>query len=171
MKQYSLKNFINESQPSLEVIDYVIRTNHQYLLLINKERDAKILLPVNNYAGIKEDSGVYYIHSKKPIKINNKYFIDTFEINISDGDNIIGFHTTEQAINYCDKNQINTSKILSSKLIFSPQLANYLLQRGFKIIHLKPHNATNQTIFVFTVDTGFYETIDKYRKENERWEQ
>lgn len=165
MQQYSLKNFIKESKPSLAVIDYVIRTNHHYLLLINHERNAKILISIDNYSGLTLSNGIYYVHSKKPILINNKFPIDTFEIDIQDGDNILGFHTTEEALNYCDQNQINTSKILTSKLIFSPQLANFLLEKGFKVIHLKPHNVTKQTVYVFTVEKGFYEAIQEYRKE------
>jgi len=57
-------------------------------------------------------------------------------------------------------NRLNTSKI-----IFSPQLANYLLNAGFSIIKLKPkHDAKNETVFVFRVEEGFYDAIDEWRE-------
>ena len=160
---YSLTQFVKEAQPSSTVIDYIIRTNHHYILIVNQERNARILLNEENYAGITEDNGVYYIHSKKPILINGKSLISTFEVSLENGDDIIGFHSTDEAIQYCDKHSINTSKTLTSKLIFSPQLANYLLDKGFKIIHLKQHNKGRSTVFVFAVENGFYEAIGEYR--------
>lgn len=57
---YSLTQFVKEAQPSPAVIDYIIRTNHHYLLIINQEHNARILLNEENYAGITEDNGVYY---------------------------------------------------------------------------------------------------------------
>lgn len=40
--------------------------------------------------------------------------------------------------------------IMKGKVIFSPQLAQYLLHCGFTIIELKPkHGAPNETVFVF----------------------
>ena len=39
---------------------------------------------------------------------------------------------------------------MKGKVIFSPQLAQYLLNCGFTIIELKPkHGAPNETVFVF----------------------
>ena len=39
---------------------------------------------------------------------------------------------------------------MKGKVIFSPQLAQYLLHCGFTIIELKPkHGAPNETVFVF----------------------
>ena len=71
--EHSLTKFVKETQPSLNIIDYIIRTKHKFLLIINHERNAKVLLDISNYAGISEDNGIYYIHSKKPILINNQY--------------------------------------------------------------------------------------------------
>lgn len=167
MNYYSLKQFINETQPSLNIIDYLIKSKYNYLLVINQERQAKILLDKENYSCITEENGVYYIHTKKPIVINNKSLISVFEICLSEGDDVLGFFIKEDVVAYCDKNHINTSISLTSKLIFSPQLANFLLDKGFKIIHLKPHNTNNQSIYVFTVEKGFYEAIQEYR--NKEW--
>jgi predicted CoA-binding protein len=42
-----------------------------------------------------------------------------------------------------------------AKVIFSPQLANYLLSKGFTIIKLKPkHDNPSETVFVFKLDDG-----------------
>ena len=161
--EHSLTKFVKETQPSPNIIDYIIRTKHKFLLIINHERNAKVLLDISNYAGISEDNGIYYIHSKKPILINNQYPIDTFEVDIYGDDDLIGFTSAEDAIQYCDHHTINTSKILTSKLIFSPQLANFLLDKGFKIIHLKPHNVNGQSVYVFAVEEGFNQAIMEFR--------
>jgi hypothetical protein len=52
---------------------------------------------------------------------------------------------------------------MRTKLIFSPQLAQYLLREGFTIVELKPKkNTVNETVFVFRVDNGFSEAIDAW---------
>lgn len=50
-----------------------------------------------------------------------------------------------------------------AKVIFSPQLANYLLQCGFEIIKLKPkHGNPNETVFVFRLVDGLYDSIEEW---------
>lgn len=52
-----------------------------------------------------------------------------------------------------------------AKIIFSPQLANFLLLRGFTIIKLKPkHDAPNETVYVFRLDDGLLESIEDWMK-------
>lgn len=42
---------------------------------------------------------------------------------------------------------------MKTKLIFSPQLAQFLLHRGMTIVELKPkRNRVNETVFVFEYD-------------------
>lgn len=54
-----------------------------------------------------------------------------------------------------------------AKIIFSPQLANFLLKRGFKIIKLKPkHGMPNETVFVFKVEMGMGECIEDWMDAN-----
>ena len=51
---------------------------------------------------------------------------------------------------------------MKTKLIFSPQLAQYLLHHGLVVIELKPkRGAINETVFVFKCE----EQIDKLIKE------
>ena len=51
---------------------------------------------------------------------------------------------------------------MKTKLIFSPQLAQYLLHHGLVVIELKPkHGAINETVFVFKYE----EQMDKLIKE------
>ena len=51
---------------------------------------------------------------------------------------------------------------MKTKLIFSPQLAQYLLHHGLIVIELKlKHGAINETVFVFKYE----EQIDKLIKE------
>jgi predicted CoA-binding protein len=50
-----------------------------------------------------------------------------------------------------------------AKVIFSPQLANYLLSKGFTIIKLKPkHDNPSETVFVFKLDDGLYDMIEEW---------
>jgi hypothetical protein len=45
-----------------------------------------------------------------------------------------------------------------TKCVFSPQLAQYLLQCGFQIVDIKPNrNAPRETVFVFARTKGFDE--------------
>lgn len=56
----------------------------------------------------------------------------------------------------------------TSKLIFSPQLAQYLLQCGFHIIELKPkRDAPRETVFVFSYEKGMEEQIGIWLDEKE----
>ena len=55
-----------------------------------------------------------------------------------------------------------------AKLIFSPQLANYLLACGFSIIKLKPkRDKENETVFVFRLEDGLYDSIENWMEQNE----
>lgn len=49
------------------------------------------------------------------------------------------------------------------KLIFSPQVAKYLLHRSFQIIDIKPDkNNKDKTIFIFKKNDGLVEAIHDY---------
>lgn len=51
------------------------------------------------------------------------------------------------------------------KIIISPQVANYLLQKRFRINNLKPKKgAPNETVFVFVVEDGFYEALESFKE-------
>jgi hypothetical protein len=55
-----------------------------------------------------------------------------------------------------------------AKVIFSPQLANFLLASGYEIIKLKPkHDNPNETVFVFKLADGLYDSIEKWMSQNE----
>ena len=55
---------------------------------------------------------------------------------------------------------------MKTKLIFSPQLAQYLLHEGFSIVELKPKkDAPNETVFVFKIDKGFSAAILRWMEE------
>ena len=55
-----------------------------------------------------------------------------------------------------------------AKIIFSPQLANYLLACGFSIIKLKPkRDKENEAVFVFRLEDGLYDSIENWMEQNE----
>lgn len=50
-----------------------------------------------------------------------------------------------------------------AKIIFSPQLANFLLKKGYTIIKLKPkHSAPDETVYVFKMDEGLLKAIEEW---------
>jgi predicted CoA-binding protein len=55
-----------------------------------------------------------------------------------------------------------------AKVIFSPQLANYLLANGYTIIKLKPkHDNILETVFVFRLEDGLYKCIEDWMAQEE----
>lgn len=171
---FSMKDMLYSTSPELPLSSFIhnIKTKHKYLLVINGERQAKVLINTNNFDHCYTHSDtpyVFYIKVKNPIEINGNIKIDTFEVDLdSKTDDVLGFLSASDLYFYCKTNNIeviNTSKVLSTKLIFSPQLANYLIERRFKSIGVKPHqNNPDRGVFVFLVEPGFYEAIAEYRE-------
>lgn len=62
---------------------------------------------------------------------------------------------------------------MRTKLIFSPQLAQWLLNDGFTIVDIKPkRDYPNETVFVFAVEDGFIESIQEWlglKESDEDW--
>lgn len=55
-----------------------------------------------------------------------------------------------------------------AKVIFSPQLANFLLGKGYTIIKLKPkHSSPNETVYVFRLDDGLFDAIEDWMAQGE----
>lgn len=55
-----------------------------------------------------------------------------------------------------------------AKVIFSPQLANFLLARGYTIIKLKPkHDYPDETVYVFRLEDGLLESIEDWMDSND----
>lgn len=52
---------------------------------------------------------------------------------------------------------------MKTKLIFSPQLAQFLLHNGLKIVELKPkRNSINETVFVFQYDKRLNNLMEEW---------
>lgn len=171
---FSMKRMLHSTSPELptEAFIHNIHTKHKYSLIINHERQSKVLVYTSNFDTcytFEDAPHVFYIKVKQPIEINNKIKIDTFEVDLDGEDDVLGFLSASDLYFYCKMNNIkviNTSAILPSKLIFSSQLANYLISKGFKMIGVKPHQAdSSRSIFVFLVEDGFYAAISDYRQE------
>lgn len=63
--------------------------------------------------------------------------------------------------------EANTSPVSypKGKVILTPKLANYLLQRDFRILNLKAHYENKQkTVYVFAVEKGFDKAIEDYNR-------
>ncbi len=70
--------------------------------------------------------------------------------------------------NILNKKQTEADMKKDAKIIFSPQLANYLLGKGYTIIKLKPkHDNENETVYVFRLEDGLYETIEEWMAQSE----
>ena len=52
---------------------------------------------------------------------------------------------------------------MKTKLIFSPQLAQFLLHNGLKVVELKPkRNSINETVFVFQYDRRLNSLMEEW---------
>ena len=52
---------------------------------------------------------------------------------------------------------------MKTKLIFSPQLAQFLLHSGLKVVELKPkRNSINETVFVFQYDERLSNLMEEW---------
>ena len=52
---------------------------------------------------------------------------------------------------------------MKTKLIFSPQLAQWLLNHNYSIVDIKPkRDYPNETVFVFEIKDGFLESIKEW---------
>ena len=50
-----------------------------------------------------------------------------------------------------------------TKVIHNHELANYLLSRGYQLVHIKPHkDHPNISVFVFSIAEGLLEAIDSF---------
>lgn len=57
---------------------------------------------------------------------------------------------------------------MKTKVIFSPQLAQWLLHNGYVIVDLKPkRDFKNETVFVFEVKPGFNACMQAWVKGRE----
>ena len=86
---YSLHRFLAETNATIDVIDYVIHTKYSYLLLINYERNAYVLVNVDNYKSIELKDNIFYLTTVKPIIINGRSPIQVFELDIFNNDDIV----------------------------------------------------------------------------------
>lgn len=60
---------------------------------------------------------------------------------------------------------------MQTKLIFSPQLAQWLLHNGYTIVELKPkRDYERETVFVFKVEPGFDSCIETWIGEKEDYD-
>ena len=88
---YSLHQFLTETNATVDVIDYIIQTKYSYLLLINHERNAYVVISTDNYKSMELKDNIFYLTTIKPIMINNHNPIQIFELDIFNNDDIIGF--------------------------------------------------------------------------------
>ena len=170
---FSMKDMLYSTSPEFPLQSFIhnIKTKHKYLLVINGERQAKVLINTSNFDrcyACEDAPHVFYIKVKIPIDINGKVKIDTFEVNLdSEEDDVLGFLSAGDLYFYYKNNNIkvvNTSKTLAYKLIFSPQLTDYLIAHRFKTIGVKPYQGNpDKSVFIFLVEPGFYEAIAEYR--------
>lgn len=52
---------------------------------------------------------------------------------------------------------------MKTKLIFSPQLAQFLLHNGLTIVELKPKRGSIETVYVFKYDNKLNDLIQQWR--------
>lgn len=58
-------------------------------------------------------------------------------------------------------NHVQSTK--GTKLVFSPQLAKYLLRRGYFIVGLKENKENQQDVFVFETNNNFGKMLESFK--------
>ena len=152
---FSLNEFISSAHPTDDVVDFTITTKHHYLFI--KTIDNEYLIKTEQYKkGSFMNTGVAYtLHAI----VNNK------EYAVSGIIEILGFRDFNIALRFCTARTDCLCSKPENKLIFSPQLARYLLRHDFRIVDLKEKNDdSGDVVFVFLVEEGFYECIDSWKK-------
>lgn len=144
--------------PSAEAIDYIIKSHHRFLLF--KKSNKSVLISIRDYISITKLAPKRYLVLIK----HNKSRI-AFEINADNGDDIFGSSSYDDILQHCDDNTDMWSESEYKKIIFSPHLVKFLLERRFRIIDIKRRDGgtLNEWLPVFLVEPGFYEAIEEFK--------
>ena len=154
---YYLSDFLTLAHPTNEVVDNTIQTKHNYLLI--KKSNIEYLVSVEQY--IPESFSHNYETGKSFLKIR----VDGKDYSVSDVEDIIGCKDFDVALDFCSGKTDCLCTKPDEKLIFSPQLAKYLLKNKFRIIDIKPRKGNpNEIIPIFIVEDGFYDCIEDWKK-------
>ena len=62
MSCYSFTKILNAVDPSDDIIDFLIRTHHKYLMVKNAEYKNAIVIPVDNYDGFSRMDSILYVY-------------------------------------------------------------------------------------------------------------
>lgn len=162
---YSLKEMLNTTDASVSVVNHNVK-KYSHIVLINSEWNAKILIPIKIYKNVSISNNCVYIKTKKKIFVKGLNIkVDEFEVDLSDEkSDILGFLRLDSVFKKFSKYELNCSDRLIYKVIFSPQLANWLLKRGYKIVELKQRKGTNDTLFVFVIEEGFFKSVEEFKR-------
>ena len=153
------------SNPSSEAIDYIIKAHHKYLLF--KKTNKSILISVRDYiSSMYKNKGLFIIKTKHHGNIS---------INISLNEDIIGASIYEDILEFCDDDTIIYTEPQYKKIVFSPYLIKFLIERRFRIIDIKHREGgnSNEWLPIFLVEAGFYEAMEEFknrRNENAKLE-
>lgn len=165
----SLKEMLKTSdlKVSDKLINYLARTKHNYLLIKNAEYKATVIIPTKNLKEISVEGDQAYLRTINKIFIHglNKS-VDQFEVNLKNpDDDIIGFRTYDCLKRFLGDIPFNCGENIHEKIIFSPQLTNFLLKSGYKIVEIKQkYNNPEASVFVFRVGAGFYQKIKEFQE-------
>ena len=160
----SMREFL-KCKPSAVVLNYVAKTKHKVLSII-RDKHAILLIPISEYMGLMYDSklNVVTVSYKSREQIENV----TVDFNEENSD-IVGFSDMDSACDYLYDNEtliINPIQFSGDeyKLIFSPQLAKYLIRHKHIVWDIKENkNKPDEIVFVFKVDGTFYEDIENFK--------
>ena len=70
---YSLHQFLAETNATVDVIDYIIQTKYSYLLLINHERNAYVVISTDNYKSMELKEKERKIEEKRERRIKRSH--------------------------------------------------------------------------------------------------
>ena len=160
----SMREFL-EYKPNGKVLDYIARTKHKVLSFI-RNNHAVLLIPISEYIGLSYDQNL----NRVTVSYKSQEKVETFTVDFNEeNSDIVGFSDMDSACDYLYDNEtliINPIKFSGDeyKLIFSPQLAKYLIRHKHIVWDIKENkNKPNEIVFVFKVNETFYKDLDDFK--------
>lgn len=152
------KNYLNYKDNQIEDL---IMTKFKYILVENCIGGGSKLLSVEENI-LKVISSDYFICIVYLNKDKEQCACVSFD---SGKGNILCFDEWFSADAKCGNDVDRICGKPDTKIVISPQVANWMLDNGFRICHLKPDKIDpSRTVFVFYYEVGFDDVLAQYKK-------
>lgn len=156
---YSLRKLSKTINLTSELITFQIKEKYKYLLITNTTAQDSII-NTKSFVSADYDDGI--------VTLKLKY--DDIKIDLGKSD-LFSCDSLREILKEVPIENLNKIDGPIFKLIFSPQIARTLLKAGYTIVDIKPRkDSPDEVVFIFEVEDGFYEIIEKWKNNNKKSE-